>query len=159
MFKHEKLSIMQIEQALKHKKFKNEYHKLRVNLLYSAGWLGNEIKGFLAPYDITQKQFNILRILRGQYPDDMGITIMEIRERMVDKMSDASRIVDRIYKKDLIGKKPCIKDKRHTRVWITEKGMALLADIDTQMPQMDTIFNLTEEQAQTLNCMLEEMRK
>lgn len=150
---------MQIEQALKQKKFKNEYHKLRVNLLFSASWLANEMKNFLAPYDITQKQFNILRILRGQYPDDMGMTIMDIRERMVDKMSDASRIVDRIYKKDLIGKKPCIKDKRHTRVWITEKGMKLLADIDKKAPVIDQLFNLTEEQAQTLNCMLEEMRK
>ena len=150
---------MHIEQALKQKKFKNEFHKLRVNLLFSAGWLTNEIKGFLSPYGITQKQFNILRILRGQYPDDTGMTIMDIRDRMVDKMSDASRIVDRIYKKDYIGKKPCIKDKRHTRVWITEKGMELLAKIDTQVSQMDAIFNLSEEQAQTLNCMLEEMRK
>lgn len=150
---------MQIEQALKQKKFKNEFHKLRVNLLFSASWLNGEVKNFLAPFDITQKQFNILRILRGQYPDEMGMTIMDIRDRMVDKMSDASRIVDRIYKKDLIGKKPCIHDKRHTRVWITEKGMELLAKIDEKMPYIDNIFNLTEEQAQTLNCMLDEMRK
>ncbi|MFT4759919.1 MAG: DNA-binding MarR family transcriptional regulator [Paraglaciecola sp.] len=150
---------MQIEQALKQKKFKNEFHKLRVNLLFSAGWLNGKVKKFLAPYDITQKQFNILRILRGQYPDDTGMTIMDIRDRMVDKMSDASRIVNRIYKKDLIGRKPCIHDKRHTRVWITGKGMELLAAIDEKMPYMDNIFNLTEEQARTLNCMLEEMRE
>lgn len=149
---------MQIEQALKQKKFKNEFHKLRVNLLYSASWLNSEVKNFLSPHNITQKQFNILRILRGQYPDEMGITIMEIRDRMVDKMSDASRIVDRIYKKGLIGKKPCAHDKRHTRVWITEKGMKLLAEIDEKMPYMDNIFSLTKEEAQTLNCMLNEMR-
>jgi DNA-binding MarR family transcriptional regulator len=149
---------MQIEQVLKQKKFKNEFHKLQVNLLYSANWLNNEVKNFLSPYDITQKQFNILRILRGQYPDEMGITIMDIRDRMIDKMSDASRIVDRIYKKNLIGKKPCAHDKRHTRVWITEKGMELLAEIDKKMPYMDNIFSLTEKQAQTLNHMLNEMR-
>lgn len=149
---------MQVEQALKQKKIKSEFHKLRVNLLFSAGWLNNEMRDFLAPHDITQKQFNILRILRGQYPDEMGMTIMDVRDRMVDKMSDASRIVDRIHKKNLIGKKPCMSDKRYTRVWITEKGMALLATIDDKMPEMDAIFNLTEEQAQTLNCMLEEMR-
>jgi len=149
---------MQIEEAIKQKKFKNEFHKLRVNLLYSAGWLSGNVKNFLVPYGITQKQFNILRILRGQYPDDVGMIIMDIRDRMVDK-SDASRIVDRIYKKDLVGKKPCIHDKRHTRVWITEKGMTLLAKIDEQAHQLEEIFNLSEEQAQTLNCMLEEMRK
>ena len=79
--------------------FYSEQHKLRVNIIYTSNWLLGEVKEFLKKYDITQQQFNILRILRGQYPKP--ITTSLIRERIMDKMSDVSRIVDRLEKKGI----------------------------------------------------------
>jgi len=148
---------MKIKDAIQQRKFQNEWHKLRVNLLYSSSWLSGNIKAFIEPFGITQKQFNILRILRGQHPEE--ITILDIRNRMIDKMSDASRMVDRLAKKDLLLKRPCTEDKRQTRVRISPAGLELLQQIDSEMNRMDEIlFNLSEEEAHTLNHLLDKMR-
>lgn len=140
--------------------FQNEWHRLRVNLLFSSNWLIGEIKNFIEPFGITQKQFNILRILRGNHPDEVGLTIHDIRDRMIDKMSDASRLVDRLSKKGLILKKPCTKDKRHARVRISEAGLTLLEEIDARLSKLDQIFGgLSEEEAVQLNFLLNKMRE
>jgi len=148
---------MKIKDAIQQQQFKNEWHKLRVNLLYSASWLSGNIKEFIEPFGITQKQFNILRILRGQHPEE--ITILEIRSRMIDKMSDASRMVDRLAKKSLLHKRPCTEDKRQTRVRISDAGLQLLRRIDREIARMDEIlFNLNDEEAAVLNNLLDKMR-
>lgn len=151
---------MQIQETLKSNSFSNEWHRLRVNILYSANWLSGEIKTFLEPHGITQKQFNILRILRGLHPDPDGQTINDLRDRMIDRMSDTSRLVERLEKKGLIRKQPCVKDRRHARVFIADPGLQLLADIDRKMASLDALTHgLSEKEAELLNNLLDKMRR
>ncbi|MFK7932597.1 MAG: MarR family winged helix-turn-helix transcriptional regulator [Saprospiraceae bacterium] len=147
-----------IEAALQQAKFKNEYQKLRVNLLHTANWLSNQMREVLRPYDITQKQYNILKILYAEYPT--SVAIQDVRCRMIDKMSDASRIIDRLVSKELIEKKPCDHDKRSNRVFLSEKGIALIEQIDQSGTSMDAILqHLSEEQAEELNELLSLLRE
>src|SRR3989304_4168006 len=91
---------MKLEEEIKQKKFRNEYHKLAVNILYTHGWLLNNQAAFLKKHDLTSAQFNILRILRGQYLNSASVNLL--KERMLDKMSDASRLVERLKHEDEI---------------------------------------------------------
>lgn len=137
--------------------FYNEQHKLRVNIIYTSNWLLSEVKEFLKDYDITQQQFNILRILRGQCPNP--ITTSLIRERMLDKMSDVSRIVDRLAKKELVHKQSSQSDKRLVDVIITQNGLDLLDKIDQNILKLDAVMdNLTDDEAQALNYLLNKVR-
>lgn len=149
---------MAIGKDIQQRAFENEWHKLRVNLLFTAGWFRGQMTDFLKPFGITQQQFNILRILRGQHPD--AISTLQIRERMIDKMSDASRLVDRLQKKGLLHKRPCDHDKRLVDVLISNKGLATLAEIDNQIGTLDRIGQggLTEEEGRHLNALLDKMR-
>lgn len=148
---------MKLEEEIKQKKFRNEYHKLAVNIIYTHGWLLNNQSAFLKKHGITGAQFNILRILRGQYPNPASINLL--KERMLDKMSDASRLVERLLLKDLVDRKICPDDRRRVEVVITEKGLKLLEDIDRHNEDFDQIFNkLGPEEAQKLNDLLDKMR-
>lgn len=146
-----------IEAALQGDKFKNEYQKLRINLLHTANWLNNEMRAVLRPYDVTQKQYNLLKILFAEYPE--SVAIQDVRCRMIDKMSDASRIIDRLMSKQLVEKKPCDHDKRSNRVYLSEKGVALVRQIDRTGTSLDVILqNLDSTQASALNELLNTLR-
>jgi DNA-binding MarR family transcriptional regulator len=148
---------MKIEEAINQKKFKNEFQKATVNLIYTHNWINNKFKKFLKTFDITQQQFNVLRILRGQFPEP--ISTSTIRSRMLDKMSDASRIVDRLCKKGLVERQVCPTDKRLVDVIINEKGLELLSEIDEYQEEMDFAKNgLTAEEALQLSDLLDKMR-
>ncbi len=148
---------MKLEEEIKQKKFRNEYHKLAVNIIYTHGWLLNNQSAFLKKHGITGAQFNILRILRGQYPNPASINLL--KERMLDKMSDASRLVDRLLQKDLVDRKICPEDRRRVEVVITEKGLTLLEETDIHNDDFDQIFNkLSHEEAWNLNNLLDKMR-
>jgi len=128
-----------------------------INLLYSYGWIIEKIKNFLAAEDITHQQFNILRILRGSHPKPLST--LQIRERMLDKMSDTSRIVDRLIVKGLVKKTICPADKRLVDVTITDKGQKLLKKIDAQTDSVfDIMENLSEKDAETLSSLLDKLR-
>jgi DNA-binding MarR family transcriptional regulator len=151
------LGIMKIEEAINQKHFRNDWQRATINLLYTHNWVANQMKMLLKPYRITGQQFNVLRILRGQFPEP--ITTSVIRERMLDKMSDASRIVDRLCKKELVERKTCPNDKRLVDVLITEAGLELLQDIDLHTEKLDVAQrNLTEEEAIQLSNLLDKMR-
>lgn len=146
------------ESEIKQDTFINEQHRLRVNLLLTSGWLKNEIKEFLNQFEITQQQFNILRILRGAEGDPLSTN--EICEKMIDKMSDTSRIVDRLVAKDLAIKKPCPHDKRKVQVFISGDGKYLLSTIDTKLKNLDTVFDsLSDKEITILNELLEKITK
>ena len=100
---------MGIEKDIQQTNFRNEFQKMGINIIYTANWLNEKMGQILATEDITQQQYNILRILRGS---DAPLSTLKIRERMLDKMSDTSRIVDRLIVKGLVEKTACIKDKR-----------------------------------------------
>ncbi len=149
---------MRIEEAIKQKTpFKSERQKAVVNLIYTHNWLVGQQKAFFKTYDITLQQYNVLRILRGQHPNP--ISTSEIRERMLDKMSDVSRIVDRLVKKDLVTRQVCKSDKRLVDVFIHENGLCLLDQIDEINAQTELLTSsLTEEEARQLNYLLDKMR-
>lgn len=148
---------MKIEAAINQKKFKNAWHKATVNLIYTHNWIENNIKSLLKPYGITTQQYNVLRILRGQFPEP--ITTSVIRNRMLDKMSDASRIVDRLCKKGFSVRNICPSDKRLVDVLITAEGLKVLDAIDFHDDKLDlTRENLTEEEAILFSDLLDKMR-
>ena len=128
-----------------------------INLLFTYGWAIEKIKNFLSQEDITHQQYNILRILRGSHPKPLST--LQIRERMLDKMSDTSRIVDRLVLKELVEKRICLKDKRLVDVTITEKGLDLLKRLDGAAEEMDAVMNnITEKEAEELNSLLDRLR-
>ena len=128
-----------------------------INLLFTYGWAIEKIKDFVAKEDITHQQYNILRILRGAHPKPLST--LQIRERMLDKASDTSRIVDRLVLKELVEKRTCSKDKRLVDVTITEKGQALLARLDDAAAEMDAVMNnLSETEAEELSSLLDKLR-
>lgn len=148
---------MQIEKVVRVRQFMNAWHKARVNLLYSGNWLKGEIKDFLSDYEVTQQQFNVLRILRGSRPQPL--TTADIRSRLLDRMSDASRIVDRLCKKGLVEKARNSQDRRLVDVSITEVGLELLSSIDANVDTFDGIMqNLSEEEAEQLSSLLDKLR-
>lgn len=148
---------MSIETDIQQNKFRNVYQKLTVNLIFSANWLTEKVKHFLQQEDITPQQYNILRILRGS---KKPLSTLQIRERMLDKMSDTSRIVERLVKKELLEKKTCSTDKRLVDVKITDSGLALLNRLEEKNNQLDAILEqLSIDEAILLNDLLDKMRE
>jgi DNA-binding MarR family transcriptional regulator len=147
---------MGIEKDIQQQSFRNDYQKAAVNILFSASWLNERIKQFFGSEDITSQQYNILRILRGaQTP----MSTLQIRERMLDKMSDTSRIVERLLKKELVEKWVCATDKRLVDVVISKKGLALLEKLDNKNSELDAMLKaLSPAEAKTLNSLLDKMR-
>lgn len=148
---------MGIEKDIHQANFKNAQQKAMVNVLYTYGWIIERIKTILAAEDITHQQYNILRILRGSAPQPLST--LQIRERMLDKMSDTSRIVDRLVLKGLVQKTICAKDKRLVDVVITEKGQKLLKKLDEADTAWDNIINLTEKESEQLSHLLDKLRQ
>ena len=126
--------------------------------MYTYNWFKEEHKNFFKPYGITPQQYNALRILRGAYPDPY--TTSQIRDRMLDKMSDASRIVDRLVKKNLVERSTTKADKRLVDVVIADAGLALLKKLDKPLESdMANYFkNLTKKEKQLFNELLDKMR-
>ena len=148
---------MKLEEEISQKHFRNEYHKAAVNVVYTFNWLNNQNVGFFKPLGITPQQFNILRILRGQHPNPA--TIKLIKERMLDKMSDASRIVEKLRIKGLVERNICSHDRRNVDVCITQKGLDLLAQIDLLDKEVDgRLSSLNEEEIKQLNDLLDKLR-
>lgn len=148
---------MKIEEEIHQKQFRNEHQKAAVNLIYTHSWLTTRIKQFLSRHGITMQQFNVLRILRGQHPGSISTSV--IRDRMLDHNSDASRIVDRLHRQELVEKEPCPSDRRLVDVRISDKGLKLLNTIDQQQEQIDNFLGmLSEQEARTLNQLLDKAR-
>jgi DNA-binding MarR family transcriptional regulator len=149
---------MRLEDEIRQDKgFISQQQKAMVNIFYTEGWLRNRLSETLKPHDLTSQQYNVLRILRGSNPKPMSTSC--VRSRMLDKMSDVSRIVDRLFKKVLVEKQLCSTDKRLVDVFITDAGLTLLDKIDESMDGMDKMFaGITDEEAATLNQILDKLR-
>ncbi len=148
---------MGLEKDIKQQQFTSENQKLIINLVFTNNWLTEKIRDFLSTSDITLQQFNILRILRGSHPQPLST--LTIRERMLDKMSDTSRIVDRLVLKGLVDKKTCPSDKRLVDISITKEGKKVLATIDQKEKEvMAVVANLNQEEMEILNGLLDKMR-
>jgi MarR family 2-MHQ and catechol resistance regulon transcriptional repressor len=149
---------MGIQEEIKQTNFRSPYQKAFINILYTNNWLQEEVRGMLQSEELTHQQFNVLRILRGSHPKPLST--LQIRERMLDKMSDSSRIVDRLMKKEHVTKTTCENDKRLVDVSITKLGLEKLLEIDKKEVLIDnSLHNLSEEEAETLSHLLDKIRK
>jgi DNA-binding MarR family transcriptional regulator len=146
---------MKIEDAIK-SKFKNNSHKVLVNIRYTSNFLSQRQNIFMKEFDLTMPQFNILRILRGA-KEALAVNI--VKERMVEKSPNTTRLMDKLIDKGLIDRTRCSDDRRVVFVEISEKGLEVLSHIDKKFDD-DDIFNtnLTEKEASTLSDLLDKLR-
>lgn len=149
---------MKLEEEIQQKEFKSEFQKALVNIIYTYNWIESRHKEFFKQYDLTPQQFNILRILRGQNPKPCTVNLL--KERMLDKMSDASRIVERLRIKGLLERTVCPTDRRSVDVAITKKGLDLLSKMDEKVEEhnRELFKTMSEEEAKKINELLDKLR-
>lgn len=149
---------MKIEDEIKGR-FRNNYHKGLINLKYTVNHLSYKFLQFLKKHDLTEQQYNILRVLRG-FRKEGSKSISFLKERMLDKGSDVSRILDKLFAKSLISRKEGTIDRRQKDVEITEKGLELLSEMDEIELKVDTFLkNLTKKEVIELNRLLDKIRE
>lgn len=152
------VSIMPIEQEIKQEKFQSDHHKAAINILYTGSWLYNINAGFLKKSGITPEQFNVLRILRGSIPKPMMLA--EITERMIDKSSNCTRLVEKLKQKGLVNRVTCENNRRQVDISITDKGQQLLKKIDASQPAwLEVMGKITKVEAKELNRILDKLRE
>ena len=157
MFLHIFVPAMRIEEEIKQTKFRSEQHKALINVIYTANWINSIHTRVLKKHGISPQQFNLLRILRGQYPKPATVNLLI--ERMMDKMSNASRLVDKLTTKKLVERTQCENDRRAVDVLITRKGLNLLSALDKEEKHMKEAYaELSEPDAKALNRILDKMR-
>jgi DNA-binding MarR family transcriptional regulator len=148
---------MEISKEIKQTKFKNEYQKMLINILFTSGWLSSKHTCNLKPYGISTQQFNILRILRGQHPKPATVNLLI--DRMLDKNSNASRLVEKLRIKKLVERAVCPEDRRAVNVIITQKGLDLLEELDKKDGSIfKELKNVSEKEAATINALLDKLR-
>ncbi len=148
---------MKLEEEIVQREFQSEYHKAVVNIVFTYNWIMEKQIKQLKPYDITIQQYNILRILRGQHPNPA--TVKMIKQRMLDKMSDVSRLVEKLRLKDLVNRQICESDRRNVDVYISDKGLELLSELDPKEKEMEKFMaNLDEVEIKLLNTYLDKLR-
>ena len=151
------ICVVKLEQAIKSIKFKSEVQKAGLNILYTAWWLKTIMSRELKEYGLTHEQYNVLRILKGKYPE--SLCVRDIACRMIEKNSNVPRIIDRLEVKKLVKRRTSAEDKRETVITLTVVGLNIL-DITTE--KIDLLFDETvkmdEACALTLNNLLEQVR-
>ena len=148
---------MKLEEAIKQKKFGNEFEKAVVNILYTASWLeGINIQRF-KPHGISPQQYNVLRILRGSHPNP--VMLGEITERMIDKNSNATRLVEKLRLKGFLKRDICKTNRRQVDITITTKGLTLLEELDTHIDEWQSEhMKIKKSEVQLLNELLDKLR-
>ena len=148
---------MRLEEEIGQEQFVNDHHKTLVNLIYTHSFLINRMSGFFKQKGVTRQQFNVLRILRGQHPNSANLNL--IKERMLDKMSDASRIVERLRRKKLVIRKQSRSDRRQVEITISQSGLELLKKMDEDIKEFYKLFDsLSPQELTTLNRLLDKFR-
>lgn len=150
---------MGIGEDIKQSSFKSEHQKALINLLYTYNWIMGHEKEHMEVYDLSPQQYNVMRILNGSHPTPLST--QEIRNRMLDKASDASRIVDRLIAKGWVSKCPNAADRRLVDVSINNEGRAIVKKMMTEEDQhiVDLLGHLSDEEAETINTLLDKLRK
>ena len=149
---------MSIEQDIKQEKFVNEYEKVAVNILFTSSWLYHINTQRLKPHGITPEQFNVLRILRGSQPK--ALMLADITCRMVDKSSNATRLVEKLRQKGLVKREICENNRRQVDIVITLKGLDLLGQIDGESDVwLATLKSISKSEATELNRVLDKLRE
>lgn len=148
---------MKIKDQIKVGRFKHEWHEATINVLYTNNWLTKELEKRASRKDITLQQFNVLRILRGQYPKAISNTV--VKKRMISSTPDISRLVDRIVQKELVQRTKSSTDKRSVDLLITEQGLRLLEELEEEMLLGDILCkNISDKEALLLSQLLDKLR-
>lgn len=150
---------MSLETEIKQTRFQSEHQKAAINVLLTGNWLYNQNALFLKQHGLTPEQFNVLRILRGNHPKPM--MLLEITERMIDKSSNCTRLVEKLRQKGWVKREICATNRRQVDIYITPKGLAVLAKIDaavSQNPLQQLQTRLTKTEASELNKLLDKIR-
>lgn len=147
-----------LQEEIQQRKWQNDQQLALINVLYTYHWLKDQMSEALRPYKITMQQYNVLRILRGSHPQ--GMAAARIRERLLDKTSDVSRLLDRLIVNNLVERQASKEDKRITEIYLTLRGLEILGQIRSvdklhkeQLPK-----TLNDEDAQLLSALLDKMR-
>lgn len=149
---------MTIETAIKQNKFANPYHKLLVNITYTANWLMNKQMEILRPFDLSPQQYNVLRILKGSHPEPMRV--QDVSERMLDKTSNTSRLIDKLAAKQFVSKRLSRNDRRAVDIVITDSGLGLLERTTPLIVSLESLLHhLNTEEVEKLSDMLDSIRE
>jgi DNA-binding MarR family transcriptional regulator len=148
---------MRLEEAIQQKEFKDPFNKAVVNLLYTHSYIVSNQSSLFRPFGLSPEQYNVLRILKGQ--KGKPITVSSIQDRMLNKMSNASRLVEKLKLKGMVVREECPSDRRQVDILITEKGMEVLKQLDKAVQFHNRqILNLTEGEVDQLNLLLDKLR-
>ncbi|WP_445957449.1 MarR family winged helix-turn-helix transcriptional regulator [Yeosuana sp.] len=135
-------------------KFANNRIKALLNILYTANWIEGFQNEFFKPYGISPQQFNILRILNGA---GEPVNVQIIKDRMIERSPNATRLMDKLCAKNYIERLPCDHDRRVVKITITREGKALLESIPNNFNK-NLLKNLNEDEAEQLSNLLDKMR-
>lgn len=148
---------MRIEEAIKQKEFKDPYNKVVVNLLFTQGHIVSKQSSLFKPFGLSPEQYNVLRILRGQ--NGNPITVSSIQDRMLNKMSNASRLVEKLKLKNLVIREECPTDRRQVDILITDKGLEVLERLEAAIYNLNReLVQLSEAEVEQLNFLLDKLR-
>ena len=148
---------MKLEEAIKQKRFESPQIKAMLNIMYTANWLMGEFRDVYKPFGITPQQYNVLRILRGKHPE--SINPSEIKEVMIDKNPDITRLCDRLLAMGLIGRSIDSDNRRKMNIVITDQGLHLLAQIQPLLIERQTqILHRSDINFELLSELLDELR-
>jgi DNA-binding MarR family transcriptional regulator len=149
--------MARIEDEIKQSKFRSEGQKLIINLIYTYNQISGQMATLLQPHGLTMQQYNILRILKGQYPNPSTNNL--VKDRMLDRNSDVTRLIDRMIRNGWVTRTSCEKDRRRVDILITQQGLDVLDAIQTQETDLDVIaMRLPEDEQRAMNDMLDRLR-
>ena len=149
---------MSIEAEIKSSIVLNIHQKSVINLLFTGNWINEKTNEFFKPFGLSVQQFNVLRILRGRKGEPTNL--IDIQERMISKMSNTTRLIEKLKQKDLVNRVQCQENRRKIEVTITKLGLELLQNIDQQLNKHEkkTVGNLSEDELKVLNELLDKLR-
>lgn len=149
---------MKIDEELKFVKPVTAFHKAGLNIIFTGNWLKGNVESLLKPYDLSHQQFNVLRILRGR--GDEPANLQDITERMLDKMSNATRLVEKLRLKGLLTRDICSDNRRKVEIKITQAGLDLLQLLDPIISEhnQNILSKITEEEAEQISNILDKLR-
>lgn len=149
---------MRIDDEIKAKAFSSNIERALINILFTGSWINSIHADYLKPYDLSIQQYNILRIVKGQHPHPVSIT--NIKSRMIERMSNVSRLVEKLRKSGFLERQPCAEDRRRVEVSLTAEGLATLAEVNAQMPSFLAHFEtISHEEARQLSDLLDKLRQ
>ena len=149
---------MKLEEHIKQKKFVTQLEKALVNITFTNSVITGKLNKQFKPYNISIQQFNVMRILKGQHPK--AVSVNDIADRMVDKMSNASRLVEKLRIKGLIKRTQSPSDKRQVDIHLTKSGLSQLEILNEIVDNARQDFrHISEEEYEVLNTILDKMRK